>query len=466
MGSLFGALGTALSSLLANGGAIQVTANNIANANTPGYSRQQVNLAENAPLVIGSLVLGTGVSLESVQAVRDQVLELQIQQQMQDQGQLNAFAGGINQVQALFNETQGSGLQSALSQFFASLQSLSTDPTNLTLRQAVLDAGQNLADAFNSEASGLQQAQSGLDQSVPQTVGQINQLTSQIAAVNAQIAQLQPAAQSASGFIDQRNQLIEQLSNLVGVSVVSANDGTVTLTTTSGTALVVGQQSFALQSQVDPSSGLQHVFAQGVDITSSLTGGELGGTLQARDQAIPAVQAQLDNLAASLGSAFNAQNAAGFDLSGAPGGNFFVPFVQPSPGSNAGAAAQFAVAITDPSKIAASSDGTAGSNGNALALAALQNQPVVGGQTVTGYYASMIGSIGSQAANAQSQQQAEQLVVQQLQNQKASVSGVSLDEEAANLVQFQNAYDAAARVFSVVDQLTQTAIGLGSQGVG
>jgi flagellar hook-associated protein 1 len=464
MGSLFGALGTALSSLLANEGAIQVTANNIANANTPGYSRQQVNLTESAPLIIGSLVLGSGVSLESVQSVRDQVLELQIQQQLQDQGQVNAFAGGINQVQALFNETQGSGLQNVLSQFFASLQSLSTDPTSLTLRQAVLDAGQNLADEFNSLASGLQQAQSGLDQSVPQTVGQINQLTSQIATVNAQIAQLQPGAQTASGFIDQRNQLIEQLSNLVGVSVISANDGTVTLTTTAGTPLVVEQQSFALQSQVDPSSGLQHVFAQGVDITSSLTGGELGGTLQARDQAIPAVETQLDNLAAGLGSAFNAQSAAGFDLSGAPGGNFFVPFVQPSPGSNAGAAAQFGVAITDPSKIAASSDGTAGSNGNALALAALQNQPLVDGQTVTGYYASMIGSIGSQAANALSQQQAEQLVVQQLQNQQASVSGVSLDEEAANLVQFQNAYDAAARVFSIVDQLTQTAISLGSQG--
>jgi flagellar hook-associated protein 1 len=201
------------------------------------------------------------------------------------------------------------------------------------------------------------------------------------------------------------------------------------------------------------------------DITSTLTGGELGGTLQARDQAIPAVQAQVDNLAANLGSAFNAQSAAGFDLSGAPGGNFFVPFVQSSPGSNAGAAAQFAVAITDPSQIAASSDGTAGNNGNALALAALQNKPLVDGQTVTGYYASMIGSIGSQAANALSQQQAEQSVVQQLQNQQASVSGVSLDQEAANLVQFQNAYDAAARVFSVVDQLTQTAISLGTQGV-
>ena len=156
---------------------------------------------------------------------------------------------------------------------------------------------------------------------------------------------------------------------------------------------MVEQQSFALQSQVDPSCGLQHVFAQGVDITSTLSGRQLGGTLQARDQAIPAVETQLDNLAASLGSAFNPQSAAGFDLSGAPGGNFFVPLFQPSPGSNAGATAQFAVAITDPSKIAASSDGTAGSNGNALALAALQNQPVVGGQTVTGYCASMIGSM-------------------------------------------------------------------------
>jgi flagellar hook-associated protein 1 FlgK len=413
-------------------------------------------------MVLGSLVVGRGVSLESVQTIRDQVLELRIQQEAQHQGQLDAFVGGMNQVQALFNDAGGSGLQDVLSKFFASVQSLSTDPTNLTMRQAVLDAAQNLADQFHVEASGLQQVQSGLDQSVLQDVGQINRLTSQIAHINAQLERLLPADPSASTFIDQRNSLISHLSSLVGVSVTNVNDGSVTLTTSTGTALVLGQQSLALQTQVDPSSGLEHVYAQGKDITSTLAGGQLGGTLQARDQVVPSVQAQLDNLAASLGSAFNAQHAKGFDLSGGQGSSFFVPFVAPSPGSNAGAAAKFAVAITDPSKIAASSDGTTGSNGNALALNNLQNQTIVGGQTVTGYYATLVGTIGSQAASAISQQQAEQLVVQQLQNQRASVSGVSLDEEAANLVKFQQAYDAAARVFSIVDQLTQTTISMGA----
>ncbi|MGH9325415.1 MAG: flagellar hook-associated protein FlgK [Terriglobia bacterium] len=453
MGGLSGTLGIAVNSLLADQGALEVTSNNIANANTPGYTREQANLEQQTPIQIGDLLFGQGVDLQSIESIRDPVLELQIQQQTQIQGQLNAFLGGANQVQSLFNEEQGVGLESVLSQFFNSFQSLSTNPTSVPLRQAVLTAAQNLVNTFNQTSSSLSQIQSGLDQTVTQDVSQVNQLTSQIAQVDGQISSLQATDQTPGPLLDQRTQLVNQLSNLIGNSVTNNVSGNYTLTTQNGSLLVVGNQSFNLQTQLDPSSGTQHVYSQGNDITSTITEGAVGGLIQARDQMIPSVQNSLDTLAASLVSAVNTQNKAGYDLSGNPGGDFFTPL-----SGTAGAASNISLALTNPSQIAASSDGTSGSNGNAVALANIQNQPIVGGEDVTDYYANLVDSIGNQVSYANSQQQSEATLVQQLQNQLASVSGVSIDQEAANLVMYQQAYEASAKVVSVVQQLLSTTL--------
>lgn len=455
MGGLSGTLGIAVNALLADQGAMEVTSNNIANANTPGYTREQANLAEQQPVEIGNLLFGEGVTLQSIQSIRDPVLEMRIQQENQVQGKLNSFLDGTNQVQALFNETQGVGLESVLSQFFNSFQALSTDPTSTPLRQGVLSAAQNLVNTFHQESSSLSQIKSGLDQTVTQDVSQVNQLTSAIAQVDSQISSSQVSGQSAGALIDQRTQLVNQLSGLIGVSVTNAENGAYTISTQDGMPLVAGNQSFSLQTQLDPSSGTQHVYFNANDITSTITQGELGGVFQVRDQVIPSVQGQLDSLAASVVSSVNAQNAAGYDLSGNAGGNFFAPL-----SGTAGAASQVALAISDPSGIAASSDGTPGSNGNATALANIHNQPIVSGQNVTDFYAGLVNNIGNQVSFANTQQQAESALAEQLQNQLQSISGVSIDQEAANLVMFQQAYEASAKVVSVVDQLMETTINM------
>jgi len=460
MGGLIGSLQIAVQSLLAEQGALEVTTNNIANANTPGYSRQTPVFEEEPSFMEGSLVFGEGVSLQQVQSVRDNVLNLQLDQATGAQSQVNAYLGGMNQVATIFNETQGAGLQNVISQFYNSFQQLSTDPTDTTLRQAVLTAGQNLATAFNQASASLGQIRTSLDQSLVQDVTQVNQLTSQIAALNPQVAAAQAAGESTGALLDQRNELINQLSGLVDTSVTDAGDGSVTVTTANGTALVVGNQSNALTTQLDPETGTQHVFSQGTDITESIQSGDLGGLIQARDQGVAQAQTNLDNLAAGLISSVNTQSAQGFDLSGKAGGNFFVPFTASSSGSNAGAAAQFAVAITDPSQIAASSDGTAGSNGNALALANLQNTALINGQDPGDFYSNFVAGIGDQVSTATAQQTATGLVVTQLQNQQQNISGVSLDQEGANLQLYQNAYNAAAEVVNVINSLTQTTINM------
>lgn len=452
MSSLNASLAAALSGLSADQGALQATTNNVANVNTPGYSREVAQLVTSDPVVVDPLTFGTGVRLKSVDSIRDPILESRIQQETETQGQLSALVSALSQTQVSFTSNTGD-IGTAISNFFDSVNQLSTNPADLSLRQGVLTAAGNLATAFNVTANNLTAQRTSLDQSAVQTVSQINQLTSQIAQLNGQIGNLQNVGENAGTFIDQRTQLIDQLSSLVDVSVIPS-DNTLTLTTANGTALVAGQQSFQLSTQPDP-SGVQHIFSQGSDITSTLVSGQLGGLLQARDQQIPAIQTQLDALASSLANAVNGVQTGGFDLNGNAGVNLFNP-----PSGGPGSAASLSVAITDPALIAASSDGTVGNNGNAEALYALRNQGFIQGQSPSDFYSGIVFNVGNATATANAEQSASSLVLQQLNDQRSSVSGVSLDQEAANLIRFQQAYAASAEVVTSINSMMQTVINM------
>jgi flagellar hook-associated protein 1 FlgK len=459
MGSLSASLNIALQSLLAEQGAIETTSNNIANVNTSGYSRQRADLAETPPVQIGSLTFGTGVKIADVTSLRDSILDLRVNQETQQQGQLGAFISSGQQIQGLFNETAGTGLQAPLTAFFNSLSQLSTNPSDLNVRQAVITAAQNLSRAFNQTSGNLNTLQRNVDLSVTQSVNQINTLTSQIAVVNAQVSSATSVGQNPGPFIDQRQQLINQLSNLVDVSQIDAGHGSLTLTTTNGAPLVVGGQNFLLNTQPDPVTGLQHIFSQGTDITAKITAGQLAGQLQIRDQEIPSTLSSLDTLASNLAISVNTQHQGGFDLNGAAGGTFF----NAPPVGGVGAASSLTVAITDPTKIAASggpAPGTPGDNTNANALLALQNQNIIAGATPLNYYSGLVFKLGNDVSSAQINQQSGGQVLQQIKNLQDGVSGVDINEEAANLIRFQNAYQASAKIASTIDTLLQVTINM------
>ncbi len=455
MSSLNASLAIALSGLTAEQCALEATSNNVANVNTPGYSREVPVLATSDPIVVTPLTLGSGVNLQTIESVRDSILESQIQQESQTQGRLNSLVSALSQTQTSFSSTSAD-IGTAISNFFDSVNQLSTSPADLSLRQGVLTAAGNVATAFNVAANNLTAQRTSLDQSVEQIVGQVNQLTTQIAQLNGQISNVENTGESAGTFIDQRTQLVDQLSSLVDVSEIPSNN-TLTLTTASGTALVDGQQSFQLSVRPD-SSGVQHVFSQGSDITATLVSGQLGGVLEARDQNIPNIQTQLDALASGLANAVNSVQTSGYDLNGtaSSGNNLFNP---PSV-SGTGAAASLSVAITDPALIAASSDGTSGSNGNAEAMYALRNQAVVDGQSPTDYYSGIVFNVGNAVADSTAAQSASNLVLQHLNDQRASISGVSLDEEAANMMRYQQAYAASAQIITAINTMMQDVINM------
>jgi flagellar hook-associated protein 1 FlgK len=463
MGTIMSLMDIAQQALMANQEALNVTGNNVANQNTAGYTRQVVSFQTVDAVTLSGSTYGSGVTA-SATSQRDRVLEQQVQQQTQTQAQSGALESALQQVQNIFglssttSSVSSTVLGTAVDSFFSSLSTLASNPSDTATRQNVLSAANSLAAAFNSASNQLSQVSTSLNQQVVGDVSQVNSLTSTIASLNTQITALSPNA-DAGTLEDQRQQAIAQLSQLVGLDQISTENNGITLTTSNGAVLVSGSQSFALSTtQV---GGTTHILAGvgGQDVTSNLTGGDLGGVLQARDQQLPSYQSALDSLAFAVGTQVNQQNALGVDGNGNPGAALFS-----LPSASSGAAALIQVATADPNAVAAAAtgQGSAG-NTNASALANLASANIVNGQTASGFLASFLGQIGSDTAAAMTNNGAQQATLTQLTTQRDSLSGVSLDQEASNLTQYQRAYQAASQVFNIANSIMASAINLGVQ---
>jgi flagellar hook-associated protein 1 len=459
MGTITSIMDIAQQALMADQDALNVTANNVANQNTPGYTREVVNFQSVDAVTLSGLSVGSGVTVTAT-SQRDRVLEQRVQQQTQIEAQSGALESALQQIQNIFglsstsSSASATALGTATTSFFSALTALSSDPADTATRQNVLSAANALAGAFNSSANQLAQVSSSLNQQVVGDVSQVNSLTTTIASLNAQITSISPNG-DAGTLEDQRQSAIAQLSQLVGLDQISTENNGITLTTSNGAVLVSGSKSFALSTtQV---GGTTHILAglDGQDVTSNLSGGDLGGVLQARDQQLPSYQSSLDSLAFAIGTEVNQQNEQGVDLNGNPGAALFT--LSPT---QSGAAASIQVATTDPSAIAAAAPGE-GSAGNSNILAGLSNPNVDGGQVAAQFLASFFGQIGSDTSAASTNNSADQATLTQLTTQRDSLSGVSLDEEASNLTQYQRAYQAAAQVFNIANTVMASALNLG-----
>ncbi len=461
MATLTSLIDMSRSALQADQAALDITSTNVANQNTVGYTREVAVWQSSDLVTINGNTYSTDGGVTAV-SQRDRVLEQQVQQQTQTQAQSGALETALEQVQNVFGLTSTStsaattDIGSAMDSFFSSLSTLESDPSDASTRQSVIAAAQTLVGAFNSASSQLAQVSSSLDQEAGSIVDQVNTLTATIASLNQQIASISPN-QDAGVLEDNRQAAIAQLSQYVGLNQISTEHNGITLTTSDGAVLVTGNQSYAMSTaQV---SGVTHIFAgaNAEDVTSSLTGGSLGGVLQARDQELPGFESTLDSLAYAIGTQVNQQNEQGVDGNGNPG-----QAILTLPGSSSGAAGLIAVATTDPQAIAAAATGEGSSgNGNATLLAGISTTNIVGGETASSYYASLLAQIGNATAGATTDNTAQQATLTQLTTQRDSLSGVSLDDEAANLTQYQRAYQAAAKVFTVADQIMASALNLG-----
>lgn len=456
MGGLNAALSVATGALSAQLAGIQTVNNNIANANTPGYSRETVQLSAASFVQSGSVSLGDGVSLDGVTSVRDQLLDLRIQQQTSAQSSASAQNDVLASLAPYFSGTSTVG--SDLSAFFTKLSALSSAPSDAATRQTAISAAQDLVRQFNNTSAAFTTTQTGLSTQIAGDVTKINALAAQIATLNTQIVQQTAGGKDGGTAVDQRSALEAQLASITGISITTTAEGD-TIATASGSALVVAGRSLPLSISAGANGLLQINDSAGTNITDTLQGGNLGGLLQVRDTTIPGFIAQLDNLANGFAAGINAAQAAGYDLAGNPGAPLFSVSA-----TVAGSAATIALNVTDGSALAVSSDGTKGSNGNLVNLTSVQSQALPSGLNPTNTFAALVNNLGNATSQANTQSTALQSSLTQLKNQQSSISGVSIDEESSNLIRFQQAYEAAAEVVTTVRSLFSATLSMMSGG--
>ncbi len=466
MGTISSAFNLIAGALDADQSALNIVSNNVANANTTGYTRETANFEENTPVVINGVENGSGVQQTGATSVRDRVLEQRLAQQQQLVSSSGARLTALNAIETLFTPDSGSASSTAgdigsdITSFFNSFSSLEADPTDSALRQQVLSTASTLAGDVSNAAASLTSQQSALDQEAAGVVMQVNALTSAIAKLNQQIQSLS-AGGDAGTLDDQRQQDLSALSKLIGINQVTTENNGLSVTTTSGQLLVSGSSSFTMTDGI--AGGVTHFFVNGTDVTTELAsgGGELGGYVTARDQDIPSALTALDQLAYGISTAVNAQNNTGTDMAGdnSGAGDIFN-----APTAIAGSALAMSVVMTNPDHIAAAASGAGtGDNANAVSLAGLANQSIVGGKTATNFFAQFVSTLGSTVSQVGTENTAQSASVTQLQTQRDALSSVNLNDEAASMQQLERSYQAASEVFGILNSIMASAINLGMQ---
>ncbi len=471
MGNLFSALNSASQSLQAFEEAINVTQNNVANANSPGYADQVPQmLAQDIVSNSNSAPILGGVQ-EVTQDTRSPYADTAVQQQLSLQGMYQQLQTTLAPLQTVFDVSSSSAIPSALNQLFQSFSQWSSQPSNTNYQQGVLSAAQQVASAFQQASAQLGQIQTSTSNDIQTTVSQINQDAAAIQTYNQQISQ---NSQPNAGLSALLENTLENLSGLANIQVLKGNGGTVTVLLGGQTALVQGTQVNALQAVNNTASNNGNPGAaplisiqdsNGNDVTGQVTQGSLAGLLSVNNNLLPSLigggqqVGGLNTLAQGLADSVNNVLEQASTTSTPPyqSGSALFTYNATNPAGIAGTLAvsstitgsQLAAADTGPPPVA---------NGAALTLAGLDSTSPgpVDGQGFTQYFASLTSAVGYAASNANTQATAQSQLVAQAKSLQQQVSGVSLDQEAVRLVQLQSSYQAASKFVTVIDNLTQS----------
>jgi flagellar hook-associated protein 1 FlgK len=421
-------LQTALSGLIAEQAALDVTGNNIANSDTEGYSRQTAVLQTNQPITIPAISsltgegaqLGTGVSVATITRVRNIYLDAQYRTQNSALSEASTQSEELTQAQATFNEPSSSGLASQISAFWSAWSDLANAPTSEAAKQGVVAAGEALANAFHELSAQLSTISTQAGEQYAALTGpsgEVQNDANQIAQLNGQIKLAEEAGQKPNEMLDRRDQLLDKLSSLAQVTVSEQPDGTDTVS--------FGDAAKPL---------VEGTTVNWPQALTSAAGGKLGAllTLTAPGGALSSYQTALDNVASTLASSVNALHTS-------------TPFFSGS------TAATLKVAVKA-AQVQTSSTEAAGGNNVAQAIAALR------GGVAEQSYAALVEQIGAGVQTAKDEQANLQTTVTAIDNQRQSVSGVSLDEEMTNLISFQRGYQASARTLTAMDSMLETLI--------
>lgn len=434
--------------------ALQTVSHNIANANTPGFSRQDVLVAARQPLNLSYGQLGRGVQIEQVRRLTDSFLQ---QKQRAQGARLESYTqidSTLQEVEAILGSVSSDHLGASLTAFFNAWSDLATPPINSSLKQAVVSAAQAVVTDFQSTASSLNDLERSLNDGLGREVTNLNSLLREVADLNNQILYVESASAAANDLRDQRDAAILEVSKLAKVSVLERDDGTVDLVLSGRTVVTRGNaETLELRRVFVDGSERAEIVAARSQSAVTLAEGKLQGMIAARDEHVRALRDRLDDLANLLADRVNALHTQGRTASSS-GLLFFT-------GDSAGTLALNPALVAGPASaelVASSRSGLEGDNDIAREIAALASEPLEtgGSESLLDRYNTLIVDTASSRSGYQFLLENQQNVVETVEGRLEAIRGVSLDEEGANLVRYQNAYDAAARVVTVAAEMFET----------
>jgi flagellar hook-associated protein 1 FlgK len=461
---LFGTLNLAARSMQAQMTGVEVAGQNLANVNTTGYSRQSVNIQTSPDITTGIGSEGTGANAASIQQIVNTLLNSQVQGQQSTGGYWNGQQSALQSAQNALDEflngasstsstssaasDSSTGLASQLSGLFSQFSAVATAPTSTTARQALVGQAQTLATTFNNVSTQLGSLKASLNSSLSDNVDSANKLLSGIATLNQQISAAEFSGGTANDLRDEREQDLENLSQLTNIATSTETNGAVDVSI-GGQALVTGYKVSDTLQTYDAGGGqmLVQTAAGGQPLT--LTGGSMQGTIDARDGTLATLQNNVNTLAGTLITQVNGIYTGGYSTTGSTGGNFF-------DGTDAATITVNAALAANPNLLQSSGSATAaGDNTVALQLAQLGStaQAALGNQTFNDNYDATVAALGDSLQTANTQVTNQTAVTQMLSTQRSSVSGVSVDEEMTNLMTYQRAYEASAQLVTTLNTL-------------
>lgn len=499
MASTFGGLNIMTLGMAAQQLSQNTTGHNVANASTDGYSRQTVNLITTTPQQIytanGMSMAGTGVTVASITRARDFLVDSQYWKESATKSYWSTQSDVMSKVENVFNDTKNTGIENAIEAFQTALGSLATNSSESSTRTSAREAANTLVETLKSSGSELITQANNASSRIATQITQVNSYSKQIADLNKQIVSQEATGATANDLRDQRDKLVDGLSELTQVNVSEEKNGSYTVMISGGISLVQGDHATELTVEDGKNAPYGYdttkVTALNGTVNVSFKNGSIASLMDLRDNTINGYLGDLDAMAQSLLQDFNAQHKQGLTKDLTAADNFFGksfgtastvddyatggandPTVQASPAS------WLSILQVNPdlysangyNKIAAagaSAAGTAdGSNATALANWLVDDPTTVsaslGKNSLSGYYSSVVSKVGVQTQQAQNMTTNQTVILNSVATTRESISGVSMDEELSNMIKFQQAYGACAKMLTTMDSMLQSLLNIRS----
>ncbi len=461
MGSLISSLYTGASGIFTSQTAVQVTGNNIANVNTKGYSRQTANISSSTPLEQGGLVYGTGSTVDHIDRAGDSFITKQLIAQSATYGEYEASSTPLSDIEQSLSISDSS-LSSDIDNFFDAWEQLGSNPAGTAERQQVIQEASNMADRFQQIDQQLTGVVNGINTTIESKITNLNEQMQQVASLNSNIFHTETSGGDANTLKDQRDLLVQQVSETCGATSYADNNDMVCLQLSNGTPLVTGS-NVSIFSTSKINGATQVTLTNGGSSTSLSANdfnGELKGLLSVRDVYVPELRNDMDQLAYTIATDVNSLHTTGIDKNGATGTDLFTLTAPADPTAPAwqGAAGSIAVGFSDPALIAAGKTYTTGDNGLTKSIAALRDTASISGSTYTEEYARIATRAGSLVSSNEQKLSDSSSLLDGINTKRDSVSGVSTDEEMVLLIQYQAGYKAAANFLTTIKDMLDTLV--------